>query len=210
MDNPWKHIPFSDYERHMSDPTVGQLSTLRTIFQQQYSTYKPASLVIFGICTGIGLEHVDPTFTKIVTGVDINAEYLKECASRFGKRGYELNLIEADLNVEPLTLHPSDLLIANLFLEYVDLQKFLSVVKEFGNERAAVSVVIQMNNNESFVSTTNIKSFESLSGFHVDIDPAQLQDTMERNLFELIYTKKYPLPGKKEFFRFDFIKRTEA
>lgn len=204
MDNPWKQIPFSDYERHMSDPAVGQLSALSAIFREQYNSCRPPSLTIFGICTGNGLEHVDPKVTRIVTGVDVNGAYLKECASRFGKNGYELNLVEADLNLNTVILPPSDLFIANLFLEYVDLQKFLSVVKEFGNEGAIVSVVIQKNNDQSFVSKTNIKSVESLSGFHIAIQPEDLQDTMQRNRFELLFSKKYPLPGKKEFLRFDF------
>lgn len=204
MDNPWKHIPFTEYERHMSDPSVGQLSVLNTVFQHQYSSFYPSSLTVFGICTGNGLEHVDPDITKTVTCIDVNREYLKECASRHGTRGFELTLIEADLNIGTITLPPSDLFIANLFLEYVDLQKFISVVKEFGNDGSVLSVVIQANNGESFVSKTNIKSLESLSGFHVAMQPEELTDTLRRNQFELLFKKRYPLPGKKEFLRLDF------
>lgn len=204
MDNPWRHIPFADYERHMSDPTVGQLGVLNSIFHQQYSAYHPASLVLFGICTGNGLEHVDPAFTRHVTGIDVNKEYLGECAARYGNRGFELTLIEADLNTDPVILPPSDLFVANLFLEYVDLQKFVSLVKESGNDGAVVSVVIQRNNSDSFVSKTNIKSLEALSGFHAAVGEPELIDTMQRNQFELIRTKTHPLPGKKEFIRLDF------
>ncbi len=204
MDNPWKYIPFADYERHMSDPSVGQLSVLSNIFQQQYSAYHPSSLVVFGICTGNGLEHIDPKFTRRVSGVDVNSEYLRECAARYGKRSFELLLIEADLNTDPIILSPSDLFVANLFLEYVDIQKFISIVKESGNDRAVVSVVIQRNNSESFVSNTNMKSLETLIGFHVDVREQELTDAMQRNQFELIFSKKYPLPGKKEFIRLDF------
>lgn len=204
MDNPWKHIPFADYERHMSDPSVGQLGVLNSLFRSQYSAYHPASLVVFGICTGNGLEHVDPKFTRRVSGIDVNAEYLSECAARYGKRGFELTLIEADLNTDPIILPPSDFFVANLFLEYVDLQKFISNVKESGNDGAVVSVVIQRNNSDSFVSQTNFKSLEALSEFHVDISEQELTDAMQRNQFELILSKKYPLPGRKEFLRLDF------
>lgn len=143
MDIPWKRIPFSDYERHMSDSSVGQLSALSAIIRQQYAAYNPSLLVVFGICTGNGLE-------------------------------------------------------------YVDLQKFISIVKESGNDGAVVSAVLQRSNGESFVSKTNIKSREPLSGFHVAIQSEDLQATLARNQFELLLSKKYSLPGKKEFLRFDF------
>ncbi|MEW5799561.1 MAG: class I SAM-dependent methyltransferase [Bacteroidota bacterium] len=188
----------------MSDPAVGQLSVLNSIFRLQYSAYHPVSMVVFGICTGNGLEHVDPKFTRHITGIDVNSEYLGECAARYGNRGFELSLIEADLNTDPIILSSSDLFVANLFLEYVDLQKFVSLVKESANDGAVVSVVIQQNNNESFVSKTHMKSLEVLTGFHVDVSKTELIYTMQRNRFELLFSKKYPLPGKKEFIRLDF------
>jgi hypothetical protein len=204
MDNPWKHISFSDYERHMSDPAVGQLQVLNSIFREQYATYHPASLTVFGICSGNGLEHVDPAVTSLVTGLDVNGEYLRECSSRFSSRGYRLHLIEADLNLESVHLPPSNLFVANLFLEYVDIQKFLSAVKECAADDAVVSIVIQVNHSESFVSVTAMKSLEVLSTFHVDVSESEMVDTMIRNSFEPIFAKKYPLPGKKEFLRHDF------
>lgn len=207
MDNPWKQIPFSDYERHMSDPAVGQTSVLNSIFREQYTTYLPLSLTVFGICTGNGLEHVDSKITSVVTGIDVNKEYLSECASRYRHRGYILNLIAADLNSDTLVLPATNLFIANLFLEYVDSQKFLSVVKESSEDDAVVSVVLQLSNSTSFVSQTNIKSLDVLSDFHVDVQKDELIDTMMRNSFELIFSQKYPLPGGKEFLRLDCRKR---
>lgn len=204
MDNPWKHIPFSDYERHMSQPSVGQLSVLNRIFQEQYTSYHPSSLALFGVCTGNGLEHIDSNITKYVVGIDVNGEYLKECASRHSTHGFELQLLEANINHATVTLPPSDLYVANLFLEYVDIHKFLAVIKEYAFEDAVVSTVIQINNDQSFVSKTNISSLKLLDGYHIEIKKEELIDSMQRNQLDLIFSKKYPLPSTKEFLRLDF------
>lgn len=204
MENPWKVIPFSDYEKHMSDPSVGQLQILNSIFYRQYSTYKPETLVYFGIGTGNGLEHVVAEHTKRVIGVDVNNEYLIECNARHCKGGFGLHLIDADINKNTIQLPPSDLFIANLFLEYVDLEKLVSLIVQYGKGDCILSTVVQKNNSEEFVSPTGIESLSALSNVHRTIIPEKLIETMKQNRFNLIFHNSYALPGKKELVRMDF------
>jgi len=205
MDNPWKHIPLSDYERHMSDPSVGQSVVLQKIFRDQISAYQPASVTIFGIGAGDGMEVIDPLVTKIVTGIDVNGDYLKQCDDRYKRKDYSLQLIEADVNTTIIDMRPADLFIANLFLEYVERKKFLSLIREFGHAGTIISVTIQQNNGESFVSRTNIPTLNDLARYHRDVDRDELIASMKESGCILLTEKKYGLPGMKEFIRCDFI-----
>jgi hypothetical protein len=205
MDNPWKYIPLSDYERHMSDPSVGQSAVLRQIFQDQITAFKPAIVTIFGIGAGDGLDVLDPAVTKNVTGIDVNGEYLKRCADRYSSRGYSLTLIEADVNAGFIAMNPTDMFIANLFLEYVETEKFLSVIRNSGHAGTIISATIQQNNGDTFVSQTNIPTLNDLARYHRDVDTESIIASMIENGCKLLGTMKYGLPGKKEFVRCDFI-----
>lgn len=205
MDNPWKYIPLSDYERHMSDPSVGQSLVLKQIFRDQITDFNPSDLTIFGIGAGDGLDEIDPSVTKTVTGIDVNGQYLRQCADRYSKRGFTLRLIEEDVNAGDIIMGHADLFIANLFLEYVEIKKFLSVVRAHGHAGTIISITIQQNNGETFVSSTSIPSLVTLTQYHRDVDVKDLRISMTEHRCEFLAEKKYGLPGKKEFVRCDFI-----
>ncbi|MHB1050875.1 MAG: class I SAM-dependent methyltransferase, partial [Bacteroidota bacterium] len=200
----WKYIPHSDYERHMSDPSVGQSKVLAQIFRDQITAFTPAVVTIFGIGAGDGLDVLDPSVTKKVTGIDVNGEYLNLCAERYSSRGYRLHLIETDVNTGFITMSPSDMVIANLFLEYVEREKFHSVIRHCAHAGTIISVTIQQNNGESFVSQTKIPTLNGLARYHRDVDKEDLIASMNANGCMLLGVKKYGLPGKKEFLRCDF------
>lgn len=204
MDNPWKHIPLSDYERHMSAPSVGQTDVLKQILREQLTEYPSSEVTIFGIGAGDGLDAVDPAVTKIVTGIDINADYLQQCKHRHGRRGFALRLVEADITADTFAADPSELIIANLFLEYIGRQKFLSALQCCAKAGSVVSITLQKNNGETFVAQTNIPSLSGLNHFHMDVTSDDIIATMNEAGGRLIATKRYPLPGRKTFVRCDF------
>lgn len=203
MNNPWKQIPFEDYERHMSDPSVGQTAMLDKIMKQQYDSCTATTVIIFGIATGNGLRHVDPQRTKEVIGIDINAEYLAECKKRYDHGAFHLRLIEADVDYAPLTLPPADLIIANLFLEYVELHHWIRCIQHCSHPGTVISVVVQMNNGAPFVSNTGNVRLHMLSGCHRDVSPDEFIDIMKRHSFACFHKETYNLPGKKQFMRID-------
>ena len=188
----------------MSSPSVGQLKVLNKIFCLQYQQYNPKSLALFGICTGNGLEHINPKVTRNVYGIDVNSEYLRYCKERFSNRGYALHLVEADVNETTVQFPPCDLIVANLFLEYVEVNKFLEQVKIISHSSTILSVVLQLNNAQSFVSKTEFKSLESLSGFHHDIESNGFAEEMKRHQYEFLFKERYPVLNGKEFVRLDF------
>ena len=78
MKNPWLSIPIDDYEGHMGSPAVAQLQPLSELFAGVLASSRPKSLAVFGCAAGNGFEHIDPSITERVVGVDINPAYLRK------------------------------------------------------------------------------------------------------------------------------------
>ena len=209
-ENPWKTIPAEDYEAHMSHGSVLQLQKLNMIFKEQYTDYRPRILVVFGICTGNGLEHVDAALTKTVYGIDVNEEYLSLCRYRYSKDIVDLRLISMDCNKGYLEKLQADLIIANLFLEYVEISRFLSQIEKISHECTVISVVLQCNRGEAFVSDTGIGSLKALDDCHRDIDAGEFKKELSRRGFSIIKESASLLPNNKEFLRLDFSKQRPA
>ena len=52
---------------------VDQLGPLRAIFADVYGAVRPSRIAVLGCATGNGLDVVDPTVTRHLVGVDLNA-----------------------------------------------------------------------------------------------------------------------------------------
>jgi hypothetical protein len=74
MSNPWLGIPADDYLGHMSSPKVGQSQVFDRLFAEALQLARPRHVLLLGCSTGNGLQHVDPTVTSHVVGVDIHPE----------------------------------------------------------------------------------------------------------------------------------------
>ncbi len=209
-ENPWKCIPSADYEAHMSNSAVFQLQTLSSIMKEQYEDYRPEILLVFGVCTGNGLEHIDRRMTKTVYGIDVNEEYLRLCGNRYGKIVKDLKLISVDCDREYVENILVDLIIADLFLEYVDTGRFFSQIGKISHENTVSSIVIQRNRGKSFVSDTGIESLKALNSCHHDIDIEALKHEITRRGYAVLKETARSLPNEKEFLRIDFAKRRAA
>jgi hypothetical protein len=78
--------------------------------------------MILGIAGGNGLEHVSKDKYQIIYGVDINKEYLEAVSIRYAGLADILQCLQVDLMVEASKLPHSQLLIANLLIEYIGYQ----------------------------------------------------------------------------------------
>jgi hypothetical protein len=203
MENPWRLIPFEEYERHMSDASVGQTYMLDAIMKMQYASCTAHTVIIFGVGTGNGLRHIDPARTREVIGIDINADYLAVCKERYDHGAYPLRLITTDVDHASFTLPPADLIIANLFLEYVDLQHWISLIQQCLHSGTVLSVVLQRNNEAPFVSNTGNERLRLLAEYHHDVQPDEFIAAMKRNSLVCFFQEVYDLPGKKQFVRLD-------
>lgn len=128
MRNPWESLDLNIYEKHMNLKNVAQIPLLNNIMKSQFSYIDIDSVAIFGVAGGNGLEHVNNNLNKIYC-IDINIEYLDAIKKRYSHLN---NLIfeNLDLNDSSIDLKEADLVIANLIIEYIGLNSFLTQIKK--------------------------------------------------------------------------------
>jgi SAM-dependent methyltransferase len=119
--NPWTLVPAAEYERHMGPEGADQLRPLAAVLGRACADLRPRRLLVLGVATGNGLEHVDPAVTERVVGVDVNIQYVAVARQRFARLGPRLELYCVDLEKVELPPASFDLVWAGLVLEYVDL-----------------------------------------------------------------------------------------
>lgn len=202
--NPWLNIGYTDYEKHMSHPSVSQLQTINRIILSQCKDHKAKKVLILGITTGNGLEHIDNKTT--IHGVDINSDYLNICMERYGQTHPKLKLHKIDLNQEYFVKDRVELIIANLFLEYIPVTRFFNQIERVDSGSTVISVVFQKSNRSSFVSDTGVRSLETLSESHREIDSKLLEKAIKERGYKTLKKVKYSLPNRKELIRIDFSK----
>lgn len=203
MLNPWENIALSDYESHMSLENVGQLRALNSLMREQLFSHKVKSAMILGIAGGNGLEHIEIGDFDRVYGVDINQEYLAECEKRFPSLSGVPETICADLLGDDLKLPRSELLIADLVIEYIGYECFGKVVKLVNPEY--VSCVIQINTDDSFVSDSPyLHKFDRLDEVHCQIDPKALTEVMHGLGYIQNSQTKTELPNGKGLIKTDY------
>lgn len=203
MSNPWEEIRLEDYESHMSLESVYQLQILNEMMREQFGTYDIATIMILGVAGGNGLEHINRDSITKVYGVDVNQCYLSECVKRYRGLGDIFESICADLLEEELQLPYSELLVANLLLEYIGYDCFQKVVNLVRPQY--VSCIIQINTGDSFVSDSPyLHVFDCLEEVHHQME----EDALVRCMFEIAYRRinrtEQDLPNGKKFVRVDF------
>lgn len=203
MKNPWEEIDLSVYEKHMSLDSVYQLQILNEMMKSQFYTYPVKSIMILGIAGGNGLEHIDTHVLTKVYGVDINEKYLSACISRYPELQGVLDIIHADLKQDINELPYADLLVANLFIEYVGYECFQRTVEKVKPQY--VSCIIQKNNGISFVSDSPyIHAFDRLDEIHHQIEENELLHAMHQAGYNKITQMENELPNGKRLVRVDF------
>lgn len=196
-------INLSDYENHMRSEHVMQLQALNDMMKEQFDRYPVKSVMILGVAGGNGLQHIDIRKFEKVYGVDINKEYLLECAARYEKLNGILDCICVDLSDENIGLPHADVVIANLLVEYIGYECFKKVIVKI--KPRYVSCVIQINIDESFVSDSPyLQLFKPLEIIHHHIKEDKLVDSMEAIRYHLIFKSEHFLPNGKKLVRLDF------
>lgn len=205
MHNPWEDIDLNDYEGHMSLDSVHQLQALNQIMKEQLYSYDVRNIMILGIAGGNGLEHIDKNRFIKVYGVDVNRQFLQESRERYHNLDGIYETICTDLLRDELQLPTSELLIANLLVEYIGYQCFQKVVKLVGPRY--ISCTIQINTGESFVSDSPyLHAFDNLEQVHHQMEEQALVESMLEIGFGVIKRTETRLPNEKKFVTIDFVK----
>lgn len=201
--NPWEEIALSDYENHMKLDSVMQLQAMNAMMKEQFNQFNVKTAMVLGVAGGNGLEHTDNQKIKKVYGVDINREYLKECALRYTDLKDVLEYICEDLTAGNVELPHVDLVIANLLIEYIGYECFQHVIQQI--EPAYVSCVIQINMNDSFVSDSPyLHVFDGLNSVHHQMQEDKLIDAMKMIEYCLLGKSEQEMPNGKKLVKLDF------
>lgn len=206
MSNPWEKISLDNYEKHMSLDSVRQLQAMNAIMKEQFSAYPVDTATVLGIAGGNGLEHVSPDKFRKVCGVDINGNYLRAVAQRYTKLSGVLECLQIDLMNEAEKLPQSQLLIANLLIEYIGYGAFQRAVLQTAPEY--VSCVIHINSDEKqWVSESPyLHAFDRLDEVHHQMEETTLTAAMNEIGWSLILQESCSLPNGKAFVRLDYKK----
>lgn len=206
MNNPWEDISLEDYENHMKLDSVMQLQTMNSIMKDQFEAYPVRTAMVLGIAGGNGLEHVRPDKYQTVYGIDINEDYLNAVAGRYGYLSDVLKCLRIDLINEADKLPNSELVIANLLIEYIGYDAFKTAIKKIDPEY--VSCVIQINTDEAqWVSDSPyLHAFDRLDEVHHQMEENALTSHMAETGYSLIMQGREMLPNGKALVRLDYKK----
>ena len=204
--NPWEEISLETYEKHMSLDSVKQLQLMNRIMKSQFEDYPVDTVMILGIAGGNGLEHIDIKKYKKVYGVDINELYLQETQKRYSNLADILQCLHLDIVCETEKLPQSQLLVANLLIEYIGYDAFVRAVNIINPEY--ISCVIQINTDEEmWVSDSPyIHAFDGLDEIHHQMESDVLNEKMISIGFKLILQDMTELPNSKALVRLDYQK----
>ena len=202
--NPWEEISLSDYENHMSLDSVKQLQAMSEMMKKQFVSYSVSTAIVLGIAGGNGLEYVEPQKYKKVYGIDINEMYLSAVKERYSELGDILECHRIDLISETSKLPQAELVIANLFIEYVGYEVFKKCIQK--SDAKYVSCVIQINTDAgTWVSNSPyLHAFDGLDMIHHQIEEKSLIRAMNEIGYELLKTDEHPLPNGKKLIMLDF------
>jgi len=177
--NPWLDIPLSDYERHMNASSVAQASMLSDTLRELVEAYRPRSLALLGAAGGNGLDRVDPSVTQRVVTVDINAEYLDACRTRYCERFASFEQVHCDLSSGLPFTNPVELVYAGLILEFLEVDVFLDYAASLVTESGRIAFVFQEANREQgAVTNSGVASLQSLKSTHATVDVAKVIDAL--------------------------------
>ena len=206
MKNPWEEICLDDYENHMSLNSVLQLQAMNAIMKQQFEAYPVNTVMILGIAGGNGLEHIKKGKYCTVYGVDINEAYLRATSERYPELSDVLLCLRIDLINDADKLPPSQLVIANLLIEYIGYPAFQNVVLQV--RPVYVSCVIQINaDTGNWVSDSPyLHAFDRLDEVHHQMEESALTAAMEAIGYENTLRDAVSLPNGKALVRLDYQK----
>jgi len=195
--NPWSVVPAADYEHHMGPEGVDQLAPLSAIFQEVVLSAQPDRLLLVGCATGNGLEHVDPSVTRRIVGVDVNLQYLGIARQRFFHLGPRLELYNADITAFRTLPCSFDLIHAALVFEYLHPEVLVRRISEWLVERGTCSAVLQLPGGEGpELPSRTIQLIVRAMRF---VPPEELTGLFAHYGLSLRRQREVPLRGGKRF-----------
>jgi ubiquinone/menaquinone biosynthesis C-methylase UbiE len=205
--NPWLYIPLSDYEGHMSLPSVLQAQFLSNVFKKVLKRYTPKSIAIIGCAGGNGYDYIDCNMTKRVVSIDINKDYIKIAKTRYGKKFESAEFISKDIQNIKFSIVPVDIIYAALVFEYVDIEKVFKKLNNMLSENGLLVTVLQLPSHLPEISKTPFKSLKSLSKIMKIVNVDDFKKKALKNNLEVRSKKIIELDSGKLFEIIEFKKK---
>ena len=203
-------MTLEDYEGHMSQSNVMQHQTLDRIMREQFRSHPVKSVAIMGIAGGNGLGHLsDIPDIEFIIGIDINKEYLDASESRYPELSGRYSTLLADIRDISVELPHVDMVIANLFVEYIGCDAFADAIHRI--HPRYVSCVIQIDPAECFVSETpysaKLAVLDSVAeSVHSTVNPDELTKALHSQGYGGRSVITTDLPNGKRFMRLDYFR----
>jgi hypothetical protein len=199
IENPWLNVALEEYEGHMGPGGVEQLGPLADLFGRSLSCAVPESVAILGVAGGNGLDRIDPQITRRVVGVDLNAGYLATVRERFpALAGLELH--QADLSRDPLSIPPVALVHAALIFEHAGEGRCLENAVALVAPGGWFSVVLQLPAvSNAPAAPSHYASIDTVRRGFSMLDPSEFSTGLTTRGFRLHDELRIPLPEGKGF-----------
>lgn len=198
--NPWALVSAADYERHMGPDGADQLRPLAAILGRALADLRPRRLLVLGVATGNGLEHVDPAVTERAVGVDVNIQYLAIARQRFARLGPRLELFCAELEKVQLAEGSFDLVWAGLVLEYADLGVAVPRIAGWLAPGGSLVLALQLPSAGGHAVPTGVGSMEALGRDMRLVPPEELEDLLAGAGLAPRQRVEVPVPRGGSFF----------
>jgi SAM-dependent methyltransferase len=184
----------------MALPAVGQSRLIADQLQSLVASHAPRSVAILGCAGGNGFECLIDTNVTRVVGVDINPRYIEEARQRYAGRMPGLELLVADIQTSERLFEPVELIYAALVLEYVDVERTVSILHRHCTPGGVLAVLSQAA-HESLpeVSPSPYGSLQSLEPAMRLVPPGEVQLSAERTGFAPEISSELLSPGGKRF-----------
>jgi len=196
----WLGIPLSDYEQHMSLPSVGQAQMLASELAAAVAAHAARSVAVVGCAGGNGFERLASLPLERVVGIDINPAFIEAARSRHARVVRGLELHAADIESAPLEIAPVDLVFAGLVLEYVDVARAMHALRALCAVGAHLVCLLQLPSRSlPAVSDSPYASLQVLGDAMRLHQPAAVTEIGAAAGFTLESERRIVLPSGKEF-----------
>ncbi|HET6436894.1 MAG TPA: class I SAM-dependent methyltransferase [Anaeromyxobacter sp.] len=190
----------------MGPEGVDQLAPLSALFQEVVLAAQPDRLLLVGCATGNGLEHVDPSVTRRIVGVDVNLQYLGIARQRFFHLGPRLELYNADIAMFRALPGSFDLVHAALVFEYLHAEVLVRRISEWLAERGSCSAVLQLPGGEG--AELPSRAMQLVARAMRLVPPEELTGLFAHYGLGLRRQREVPLRGGKRFWHGLFARNT--
>lgn len=128
---------------------------------------------------------------------------MTECATRYKNLSDVLECLRADVMDENIVLPYANLVIADLFIEYVGYKCFEKVISNI--KPKYVSTVIQINIDDSFVSDSPyLHAFDRLNCVHYQMGEDALSQAMNVIHYKMDSKEEKMLPNGKKLLQLNY------